>query len=878
MGNNHAKRAEAYSRELPEADKDVVIEIVCKDGWALQYANEDAKSDFDVVVEAVRREGAALQYASDDLKENVRIVLAAVKTDGKALRFACEKLRNDRDVVLEAVQSDGLALEFAGDDLRADKFVVIEAAQSNWNSLQHASPTLFADHDVMYAAVSSNGSALSFATKELQDDERIVLQAVKRNGAALKYASPRLSADRTVVFEAVRQCGSALEFADNSLKNCRELVLEAVHRDGSALRFSGDGPLSDREVVFTAVQTHPQALEFACLDLRSDRQIVLAAVAKDWSCLRFVSDDLRDDRAVALAALCVSSHALEMVGPSLRADPSFMSEAARRDWTVLRFADPSMKECRLVLLEALARSEAAFEFVPEGLRRDKGFILDAVTRNPSILGFAAMEARSDRTLVMAAVRCDGAALRFASADLRADREIVKAAVRQDPSAIRYAGEGLRDDPSLVRLSMRPSSGTVLDKDIALVAAMSMHPRLGANSRLGACLRVLDPEVSQHILVHGCSRHPGKANGSASGGRLGELSHAVQAVRRIGGAVVSHPAVGRLISMVSSLPSHLQTTASRGVPCDLARAALRQGDVKGLEEALQQMSLAEVDMADRRGWTLLHHAALDDRPQAVSALLQRGADRNAKTREVRGLHGADAVDRAISLVLFAVIGGLGLVAALVCLGAGVFLNDKVLLVVATALASAAAASFLRPVLLTPRWRLVTNYRAEGARALFMGGVTAILLVLCSQYVAPFRSPNRVPPAAALICAFYGLQRVRRPPRKGARDPMAGATALYIAARSGSESVFEVLLNDGADPTIRTSAGWTVLDAINESESSQRPPAEVAAMRRRMKQRLVAALWQQGLQGIAQMVSGAAQVVGLLVEVVVEGAVVAAALWW
>jgi hypothetical protein len=405
------------------------------------------------------------------------------------------------------------------------------------------------------------------------------------------------------------------------------------------------------------------------------------------------------------------------------------------------------------------------------------------------------------------------------------------------------------------------------------------------------MRLLETDVMQTIILDGATRPQSRARFSPGagmwsvrrGGALGELTSAVQAVRRIGGAVggmVTHPAVGRILSMVSVIPSHPPTAAgSREDPLEAARAAIGRGDDKGLEESLERITAADVDMADRRGWTLLHHAAQEDRPAAAAALLRRGADRNAQTREARGLRGGlEAVSRALELAVCCVVGGAGLLAALACIAAGIYMESKLLLSIATGLGAAAAAAFLRPVLLTPRWRLVEDVRTEGARALAAGGVAALLLVLCSQYVAPFRSPVRVPPAAALLCAFYGLQRVRRPPRPRARDPMAGATALFISARCGSERVFELLLESGADPTIRTSAQRTVLDAINQCAPEGRSAAEVAAARRRMKGRLVAALWQQGLHGIAQMVSGVARVLATLVETAVEGALVAAALWW
>ena len=49
------------------------------------------------------------------MKDDKEIVLEAVRPNGYALRYASERLKDDEEIVLEAVRQDGYALAFAWD-------------------------------------------------------------------------------------------------------------------------------------------------------------------------------------------------------------------------------------------------------------------------------------------------------------------------------------------------------------------------------------------------------------------------------------------------------------------------------------------------------------------------------------------------------------------------------------------------------------------------------------------------------------------------------------------------------------------------------------------------------------------------------------------
>lgn len=63
---------------------------------------------------------------------NKQMVLEAVKQNGYALNLASDEFKNDKDVVLLAVKQSGWALELASDEFkndRNDREVVLEAVK-----------------------------------------------------------------------------------------------------------------------------------------------------------------------------------------------------------------------------------------------------------------------------------------------------------------------------------------------------------------------------------------------------------------------------------------------------------------------------------------------------------------------------------------------------------------------------------------------------------------------------------------------------------------------------------------------------------------------------------------------------------------------------
>ena len=75
-------------------------------------------------------------FADTSLKADKEFVLAVVRRHGYALRYADASLKADKDVVLAAVKKCGNALQFADASLKAD--MDVELATARWKSATSA--------------------------------------------------------------------------------------------------------------------------------------------------------------------------------------------------------------------------------------------------------------------------------------------------------------------------------------------------------------------------------------------------------------------------------------------------------------------------------------------------------------------------------------------------------------------------------------------------------------------------------------------------------------------------------------------------------------------------------------------------------------------
>ncbi|KAJ8598689.1 hypothetical protein CTAYLR_003108 [Chrysophaeum taylorii] len=196
-----ARRDRILNDETPDIlkrDKQFVLAVVRKRGWALRYADPELKKDKEFVLAAVRESGYALDGAALELRIDKEFVLAAVRESGTALNGAAPELKKDKEVVLAAVRQHGYVLRYAAPELKKDKEVVLAAVRENGYALEYAAPELKKDKEFVLAVVREHGYVLRYADPELKKDKEVVLAAVRGYRYALRYAAPELKKDKEV--------------------------------------------------------------------------------------------------------------------------------------------------------------------------------------------------------------------------------------------------------------------------------------------------------------------------------------------------------------------------------------------------------------------------------------------------------------------------------------------------------------------------------------------------------------------------------------------------------------------------------------------------------------------------------------------------------
>jgi hypothetical protein len=207
-----------------------------------------------------------------------QIALELVKKNGLALEHACDTLRNDKQVVREAVQENYKALQFIGDNLAQDEEFIVQLATKDEHILEYVNPLLLNDKNfVLKLVTGGNTDTFDFISKELKVDKEVALTLVKHCGAALLCLPCIFDTDKELALEAVRRSGCEIIHVNCELQNDRQVVLEAVKNEGEALALVPCKFQRDREVVLCAIKQSGIALIYADKTLKHDEEMIRIA-------------------------------------------------------------------------------------------------------------------------------------------------------------------------------------------------------------------------------------------------------------------------------------------------------------------------------------------------------------------------------------------------------------------------------------------------------------------------------------------------------------------------------------------------------------------------------------------------------------------------
>ncbi|HFC29647.1 MAG TPA: DUF4116 domain-containing protein, partial [Oceanospirillales bacterium] len=88
----------------PLQDKALMLQILKKQGLALEYASDAIKKDKNFVLAAIAQNGQALAFADKHFQQDKSTVLSAIKQSPEAFYFADKKLKTDPDIIKAALK------------------------------------------------------------------------------------------------------------------------------------------------------------------------------------------------------------------------------------------------------------------------------------------------------------------------------------------------------------------------------------------------------------------------------------------------------------------------------------------------------------------------------------------------------------------------------------------------------------------------------------------------------------------------------------------------------------------------------------------------------------------------------------------------------
>jgi hypothetical protein len=205
--------------EFIRGNKDFVLEVVARNGLALQYAAEYLKNDVDIAIEAILNNGFSYKYISEELKSKTYITRIAIKNKPRIVAVLDDIHKENKELMICAVQQDPTQLKNVSDYLKNDFDMVYEAVSKQGMSLQHAADPIRNYDEIVLVAVENNGMALEFASNQLKNNPNIVLRAVRNNGKSYQFASDTLKNRVDIALEAFKNSRGASLFMTDEMRS-----------------------------------------------------------------------------------------------------------------------------------------------------------------------------------------------------------------------------------------------------------------------------------------------------------------------------------------------------------------------------------------------------------------------------------------------------------------------------------------------------------------------------------------------------------------------------------------------------------------------------------------------------------------------------------
>ena len=373
-GNSNTFPILRYASQRLQADHDVVLAAVKKDGLNLKYASYDLRRDFTIDMTAIEENGEAFRYClpgevKDRLLSDRNLVLNHIIKKNKEyptiLGMCVDRFRTDQEIWLEAL-TFGIDWSLVPSNLQDSREFVKNAVVRNPQLYLNLSEALQKDFEIASITIKGvlviNGdfydedlvdnSVLLKATEQcprlLSDRESMLTIAKCYWTDALEEILPfspiGICADKKIMLEAIRVRGAiTYKFCSEELKTDRDILLALIDSSIFNIKFIPESSqLENPDIVIHAIESSDPEdswlnYEYICEDLWSNRDVAISwlSMIGDWLHNDF-PEEFEEDEEMCLTYIKQNWSDFENFPVALRKNKEFMLKAVSVDARVVR--------------------------------------------------------------------------------------------------------------------------------------------------------------------------------------------------------------------------------------------------------------------------------------------------------------------------------------------------------------------------------------------------------------------------------------------------------------------------------------------------------------------------------------------------------------
>ena len=396
-----------------QADKEIMINAVKKNGVVLKYASYELKNDHYIIKAAVKKSPYALKYATDEMQDNEKVVTAALKaynalkyhsSTSNPFQYASDELKNNEKIAKMAIIKDAAAFEYAGENIKSNRGIAIEAITKNGKMMQYVDDIFKSDISFVKEIHGNRYHVFEYASDDIKNNKNFIIDLLQQEESdtnIIPHMSDDLKGDKDFIMEIVKYAPYTI-IKNSFFAADKDVLLEALKADpsSSVLTVRGYQYNVADDILYEAAKIAPQAIlqvkvgvaRMLKQPIYIPKKVLIECINQDSEFIDKVfhssmnirqratltphgKDSIFSDKEIALLAIKNSGISLQYFYGAYK-DKELVSEAVKQNGEAIQYASDELKSDPDIIKLAIEQNPEAIKFVPEDMKEYAQSVID----------------------------------------------------------------------------------------------------------------------------------------------------------------------------------------------------------------------------------------------------------------------------------------------------------------------------------------------------------------------------------------------------------------------------------------------------------------------------------------------------------------------